>query len=396
MPNPEKAQRHNRQPHYSAWTLEFLSLVLSVASLLAAALVLARYNGKPLAEWGFVTSINTIISVLGVICKATVAFAVSSAFGQHKWNWFRARHDEMRVFVKFEEASRGPWGSMNLLLWSRARNWATVGALAIVITLLVDPFLQATVSFGEEYDVPPYRYDPLQESDRTWLPVAHRVDFGQALTDTTGPTAINGDGLPLLSETIVPDFGIISALYNGFHRTSVGAYTADVTAVNTQAVQFACETGNCTWPIFTTAAVCSRCNNVLQSRIIKTTGVTDSFQEGSDQYHPTRVSKPGQFPYTGYNVSYGHIRQFNGEFGQYYTEVLLTAFVNTNYSESVTFQGDNTTFATFLIMRASEGFLKEHVPWEDSWPTAMECGLSFCAKGYLSSATNGLLSETEL
>jgi hypothetical protein len=166
--------------------------------------------------------------------------------------------------------------------------------------------------------------------------------------------------------------------------------------LNNQTVRFSCETGNCTWPIFGTAAICSRCNDVPQSSIVRVTGVTDSFREGSDQYHPKDVSRVKKYPYTGYNVAYGHIRQFDDVYGHYYTEVLLTAFINTNYSQSVTFREDNTTFATILVLRASHDFLNESVPWDKSWPTVTECGLSFCAKAYLSTATNGLLDETEL
>ena len=113
--------RYGCRLHGTAWTLELLSLSLSVTSLLAAAVVLGHFNEKPLDEWRFVTSINTIISILGVISKATLAFAVSSAFGQHKWNWFRTRQDELRVFVTFDEATRGPLGGIKLLFWSKAR-----------------------------------------------------------------------------------------------------------------------------------------------------------------------------------------------------------------------------------------------------------------------------------
>ena len=115
-------RHHGHRVDLLSWALELFAMFLSVGSLVAAAVVLAWYNNTPLSNWnGFVFSINTVISILGVVSKATLAFAVSSAFGQHKWNWFRTRQDELRVFVKFDEASRGPWGSFILLFWSRAR-----------------------------------------------------------------------------------------------------------------------------------------------------------------------------------------------------------------------------------------------------------------------------------
>ncbi len=108
-----------RQHEIVAWGLEFGALFLSICSLIAAALVLANYNGKRLDEWHFVTSINTVISALGVLSKATLAFTISSCIGQHKWNWFRVRKDELSVLDKFDSASRGPWGSVDLLFWSK-------------------------------------------------------------------------------------------------------------------------------------------------------------------------------------------------------------------------------------------------------------------------------------
>jgi len=113
--------RQDCQPLFSAWGLEFGALIISLAATVSAAVVLSLYDGKPLDEWGSSTiSLNTVISALGVVSKATLAFAVSGAIGQHKWNWFRMRQDGLGVFEKFDEASRGPWGSASLLWWSRA------------------------------------------------------------------------------------------------------------------------------------------------------------------------------------------------------------------------------------------------------------------------------------
>ena len=48
------------------------------------------------------------------------------------------------------------------------------------------------------------------------------------------------------------------------------------------------------------------------------------------------------------------------------------------------------------MLRGSRAFLNLNVPWEDVWPAVTECGLSFCAKAYLSEANNGVLNETVL
>lgn len=117
-----------REPFLSIWALEFVALFISIGSLVSAAVVLSRFDGRRLEEWEFGpgggggylgVSLNTLISLLGVISKASLAFVLSQAISQHKWNWFRTREDKLRAFEKFDQGSRGPWGSLNLLLWSR-------------------------------------------------------------------------------------------------------------------------------------------------------------------------------------------------------------------------------------------------------------------------------------
>jgi hypothetical protein len=111
-----------RKPrHFIPWILELAALCLSICSLAAAIILLTYENGKPLNQWRFPTSINTVISALGVVSKASLAFAISASIGQHKWNWFRVHRDDIRVFETFDEASRGPWGSLNLLF--SIRRW---------------------------------------------------------------------------------------------------------------------------------------------------------------------------------------------------------------------------------------------------------------------------------
>ncbi|KAK3386569.1 hypothetical protein B0H63DRAFT_520659 [Podospora didyma] len=382
-----RASPHSHHRQWTTWILEIGALCLSIAAAVSAALVLSSYNGKPREEWRFFTSINTVISILGVISKVNLAFAVSSALAQQKWIWFRAQEDDLRVFEKFDDSTRGPWGSLTLLLWSRARNLATLGAFVILTTLLVDPFLQATVSLHGQNDA----VDQTSSATHPQLPVANGIHIGQWFDDPkeSGDGALySEDGLLYKLHGVLPDFGLTSAIFDGFYRTSLGNRSKD------QAVRFSCETGNCTWPLYTTAAICSRCNSVPQSKIVKSSGATKWFTVANDQYSANRTSTT-PLPWTAYNLSYGHIKQWDGTYNAK-TPVMMTAFINTNYAASVTFQHSNTTFASFLIMRASDEFLFKGVNWNSTWPTVTECGLYFCAKAYKSVSTNGLLQETEV
>ena len=103
----------------SLWTLELGAILLSTIALISVVAILASQSGKPVTEWAFPTSINTVVAVLGAINKATLAFTVSACLGQHKWNMFRAESGKLGVFKKLDEASRGPWGSLWLILGTR-------------------------------------------------------------------------------------------------------------------------------------------------------------------------------------------------------------------------------------------------------------------------------------
>lgn len=117
------AQRRRSRPagRQHTWTLEMAALFLSVSSLAAVCVLLALYDGFPLDAWTFMLSFNTIVSILGATSRASMGFALSASLGQAKWNWFRRRDDQLMAFDRFDEASRGPWGSVRLLWYLKFR-----------------------------------------------------------------------------------------------------------------------------------------------------------------------------------------------------------------------------------------------------------------------------------
>lgn len=96
----------------SPWLLEAGSLVLSISSMVAILIILTRNNGIAVNEWTLSISINTLVSVLGVISRASLGLTVAACLGQQKWNWFRDHRDEIQVFDKFDRASQGAAGSL--------------------------------------------------------------------------------------------------------------------------------------------------------------------------------------------------------------------------------------------------------------------------------------------
>lgn len=187
-----------------------------------------------------------------------------------------------------------------------------------------------------------------------------------------------------------PDFGMISAIYNGF-RNDI-SWNSDE-----QVVKNVFTTGNCTWPAYTTAAVCSVCND-LSDQVKMKRGVKDG---GSNVPSPTNMMLVG--PYTAFvlpNVNLSNAndatnRPLQGRrTGQEPT--LLTANTTFDPLETISFQDLSTMILSFKVMRASREWMEGKVAWNASKPTATECALHFCANQYQAESQNGQIKETLL
>jgi hypothetical protein len=110
-----------KQGSFYSWSFEIGATVLSFLAMISIIALLYVHDGRSLREWKFFLSLNTLISILGVICRTSLAFAMGACIGQQKWNWLRSRQDQLVAFPRFDEASRGPWGCFKLLYWLKAR-----------------------------------------------------------------------------------------------------------------------------------------------------------------------------------------------------------------------------------------------------------------------------------
>lgn len=104
-----------------SWMPELVGVAVSIGSLIAIVVILRREDGKPLTAWSLAITLNTVIATLGTLARTTLAFALSACVGQQKWNWLSMRSDQLVVWTRFDEASRGPWGATRLFIWLRAR-----------------------------------------------------------------------------------------------------------------------------------------------------------------------------------------------------------------------------------------------------------------------------------
>ncbi|KAI1379459.1 hypothetical protein F4677DRAFT_464761 [Hypoxylon crocopeplum] len=227
----DELRRLNAGPgHYSAngsfistvWTgaslndgyKESRALALCFSALTTLVVLLIYVDGRPLEQWNGSISLNAVVSSLGAVSRTSLAFAISSCLGQVKWNWFRKRPDNLVVFDRFDDASRGPWGSLWLIIWIRTCHWVTIGAAVTIILIGFEPFLQAVVSFSGQMD-------PLTGPSTIRLGYIEAIDVGAYFNNPGSPIfAImltpSNPTVQLGPYDFLPDLGMLSSFSDGF------------------------------------------------------------------------------------------------------------------------------------------------------------------------------------
>jgi hypothetical protein len=99
----------------SMWLLEVLSLALAAIILVAVIIVLARFDGKPGPTIGSLT-LNTMIALAATSFRLFLMVPVATCLGQITWIWLHSGHRALADVVTIDMASRGPIGSLELLL----------------------------------------------------------------------------------------------------------------------------------------------------------------------------------------------------------------------------------------------------------------------------------------
>lgn len=152
LSEPKLHNENVRSPKYRRiirlWYLELLACTLSFACFGAIAWVLAYEDGKPLARWDFLMSPTAFVSFIGVLGKSSFLLVVTEVISQLKWLHYRSARHCLKDFEAFDSASRGPLGASRLLWTRRWNSWlATTGALIVLVSLTVSPFVQLVFNF---------------------------------------------------------------------------------------------------------------------------------------------------------------------------------------------------------------------------------------------------------
>ncbi|EFZ04468.2 hypothetical protein MAA_01542 [Metarhizium robertsii ARSEF 23] len=146
--NPVEHKRHGIFSP-SEWLLEMLSTIGKLVCLAAIIAIFWNMDNKPLSAWNSIVSLNAAISILTTAHGAALMHGVGNFIGQIKWLHFKEGVDRLENLQKFDEASRGPWGSFMFLATVKP-NLATLGALITIARFALSPLTQQVVKIEQQ------------------------------------------------------------------------------------------------------------------------------------------------------------------------------------------------------------------------------------------------------
>ncbi|KAF2003489.1 hypothetical protein P154DRAFT_543871 [Amniculicola lignicola CBS 123094] len=324
-----------------SWLLEILSWVTSAICMGAIVLVLLSLQNKKIPRWPLGLTLNTVASAALL-----------------KWSWF---HGESKKI--------GPWGSFLLLIRTKGKHLAALGAAITIFALALDPFFQQGVS-----QIPRVvRYEPRY-------------------------AALVRGGV----EYIQPDQAVVATAAKFFYDYGI----EDMPARNgTSAdVPLSCPASNCTWELYNTLGVCSMCEDVSEL-------LTYDCKFMTVDWSANLTGLPSKFEYQNQTVC-GYFLDLNsttqapvlmsgyivdGENSTAGEALLMRSFpLVTNptrrpiFGGSINFKHIRNPIADFLITSAGDNVKKVY---KNDRPTTHECVLTWCVKSIQSSYLGGTYKE---
>ncbi|KAI9932361.1 hypothetical protein ASPWEDRAFT_68137 [Aspergillus wentii DTO 134E9] len=335
----QKIITHKKKKLY--WTYETLALIGAFAAFIVQIALLRHYEGLPQNTWPYHTiTLNGMIAILSTITRSMLMFVVAAGLSQGKWLHFaQGTKRRLRDFEMFDQASRGIWGSLRLLCQTMPVHPTSIGALLIIVGIGMDTFSQQLLSIQSRTvgDASPDAKYPRSQ-----------------YYNGSAPRAINVQNM---------DYPMLSAIYRGMY----GAKFTDLNAP--------CKTGNCTWPILPSLAVCGGCTDWSDMMEFKDDdlysgvytlpdGFTYSSKTRADGTQITGRAAPISSNSTYNNYTYSSTTYPNGTSSR----LLLSHFEVAGFGEAITYPNGSA-----------------YMPL-GGW----ECALWFCIQAYNVTTSNGV------
>ncbi|KIX01068.1 uncharacterized protein Z518_10134 [Rhinocladiella mackenziei CBS 650.93] len=247
------------------WAWEIGAAVLCLGILVAIAGILFAYDHHEVPDLPDGLTINAIISFLATLAHATLMVILAAALRQEKWLWFIDQPRPLNTVDTFEEASRGPYGSLLLLASFRGSLRALLAAFVTILALGFEPLIQQLV-----------------------LVQVREVPINSTPASIRTPTSYE--------ESVIGNLGGSSLSLNAL----IGAFGGAAGAIPDPI----CPSGNCTWPAYNTLALCTVCQDVTDQVLtsgepfnINLTSHLETFAQSNDSSSSTTWSPTYALPH---------------------------------------------------------------------------------------------------
>lgn len=370
---------------FKRWLLETISWAISAICMIGIVVTLLCLKDRPLHKWPLASSgisLNTFVATLSRISSAALLLPVSEALGQLKWSWFfEGQSKKMWDFEIFDNASRGPWGAFQLLLRTKGRRLAALGAAIVLFALALDPFFQQLLDFPERWTL---------TKDPCTLPRTTRYEPQIPEIFVGGVSWVTEDAnLAWVADKFFWDNG-----------------TQQMESANGTRAEFpfSCPTDNCTWPTYETLGVCSACEDVsdlftwacLETELDWLLNLDGSGPSGTEVEFPVGracgyfINATSEKPIlmSGYSVSPDDDIE----------EILLTRTLPLTTPQKLPLYGDGSIhfkhyrnpILDAILVGVHDG---PNSVYRNETPAAMECILTWCVKTIQSNYGLGRYTE---
>jgi hypothetical protein len=362
------------------WLLELISWILSAACMAGIVIMLMVLQDKRIPTWPLGLTLNAYISVLSKTASAALLLPVSEALGQLKWSRFQGDSSQkVWDFELFDNASRGPWGSFLLLIRTKGKSLAALGAAVTLFALCLDPFFQQVVQYPERWR--------LQEELGS---IPRAIGYAPYLAGQEFRAGQLNDQL---------DQNMVSVTHRFFYDngTVPVAFGKGVRAE----IPVACPNSNCTWPEYETLGICNQCEEAsdnLEFKCLNTTldwvQVPDTDPETLENVYPNGTScgwwLKGDTPIlmSGYNVD--NDSAHSGEILLQRAQPIYDLFTRDalpGYPSKVN-NSRNPLLHGIIVSGGNASNVQRNMK-----PIAHECLVTWCAKRLLSTYSEGEYKE---
>ncbi|KAH8898805.1 hypothetical protein GQ53DRAFT_817033 [Thozetella sp. PMI_491] len=214
------------------WTWEAFTCLWSVLALIAVVATLRSHEHLPLPEWPLQVSINALLSLYSLMFKSCVTLILQSCIGQLSWLWFESKRPLLDA-SRYDAAGRGAWGAAQWLWKYHIRHpLVALGSILFIVSIAVDPSFQQVVRHSD-------CSVPLLGGQPATMARTNYIDAAQLYSPQAFATLALRDLLPAVQSSL--NAGIFSPM---------------------KPLQGSCSTGNCTFPVFSSAGYCSSCEDV--------------------------------------------------------------------------------------------------------------------------------------